>query len=205
MKLNKKGISLIELILSIALIGVVLTFLFQLLTDLRGERENSNYAYDNQLNRIEAIYAVQKDLYSHDLVGVENASVNNNFIIKFHFSNNKTTTLETERFEERGLFSDENHYRYDLKYTNYNGEVSTWNMKGVEIDPCGSFYYYNASTSNYIFFRLNFYVYNYPNNAVDDIEISFAGNKQPVFEENNEHYITNLKNMYESKIGSCSY
>ena len=50
MKLNNKGMTLVELLISIALIGIVLTFLFQMLNDLHLETENNNYAYNNQIN-----------------------------------------------------------------------------------------------------------------------------------------------------------
>ena len=61
MRLSNKGMSLMELLISIALVGVVLVFIFQLLVDLKDEKETNNFVYDNQLNRIQAIKVVEDD------------------------------------------------------------------------------------------------------------------------------------------------
>ena len=46
--LNKKGTSLIEVIISIALISIVLVFMIRLLIDLNNEENNNEYAVNNQ-------------------------------------------------------------------------------------------------------------------------------------------------------------
>ena len=47
--LNKKGSSLLELIISIALISVVMGFLVKLLVDLNNKDTNSDFAINNQV------------------------------------------------------------------------------------------------------------------------------------------------------------
>ena len=54
--LNNKGMSLMEILVSIILISVVLVFLFELLIDLKNESKNNDYASNNQINRMEIIY-----------------------------------------------------------------------------------------------------------------------------------------------------
>ena len=192
MKLNNKGMTLIELLVSIVIIGIILTFLFQLLNDLDHETNNNNYAYNNQVNRIDAIYAVQKDLQQYTLVGVENASKENNITINFHFQKEGGEIFST-------LYSDPYEYtdelgnsktKYYLRYTSYSGEKYSWEMKGATLDTCVTFNYYENNSSN-----------KDRNNVVDDIEIVYSGNKNDL--KSDGKYLTG-NNEYKGQIGNCA-
>ena len=95
MKINNKGMTLIELLVSIVLLSTVLIFLFQLLNNLKAERENNNYASKNQVNRAEIITAIENDLNKYTLTFIEDKSNNNNLILNFGYLNGRAT-LETE-------------------------------------------------------------------------------------------------------------
>jgi len=213
MKLNNKGITLMELLISIVLIGLVLTFLFQLLNDLQHETENNNYAYNNQVNRTEVIYTIEKDLNKYTLVGIEDKTVDDKLILHFHFI--KGNGLQTAVLE-----SDYNEYtdelgvariKYYLRYKDYNGLLTSWEMKGAEIDPCGVFTYYVDNYSNNYYFRLNINLYNNPyhernnkdrNNAVDDIEITYASQKSNLNTLNGDYLTGNTE--VQKQIGYCT-
>lgn len=213
MKLNNKGMTLIELLLSIALVGLVLVFLFQLLNDLQHETDNNNFAYNNQVNRIDAIYAVEKDLQKYTLVGVEDASSDNNIVIKFNY-------IKGDGLQSAILRSDFNTYideygdekiKYYLRYTSYSDEQFSWEMKGAELDTCGTFKYYVDSSSNSYYFKINIPIYNSVyhdrnnedrNNAVDDIEITYSDFKSNL-NMTNAAYLTNSSEV-EKQIGVCT-
>ena len=55
MKLNNKGVTIIELIVSIALISVVMLFMYRLLADVTFQKDNDYFASVNQEQRIEII------------------------------------------------------------------------------------------------------------------------------------------------------
>jgi len=208
MKLNNKGMSLVELLISIVLIGIVLTFLFSLLTDLKNETDNNNYAYNNQVNRTEIIYNIEKDLLKYTLLGVEDASSNNKLILKFHFKkgdNKQITILESEEVTYKDEFGD-NNSKYYLKYTDYDGNLNTYLMKGARINTCGKFVFDVDNYSNTYHFKINIDVYNNPyhernnedkNNAVDDIELTYL-NYLDELDRNNTLYLTSSDN-----IGIC--
>ena len=212
MKLNSKGMTLLELLISIVFVGVVLVFLFQLLTDLRNENENNNFAYNNQVNRIEAIYTVGKDLDKYTLTGIENVSANGNLIINFYLKkglDTKTAVLSTssKTTEILGVEIVKNY----LHYTDYEGNSHTWEMKGATIDPCGYFVYYIDNLSNNYYFKLNIYIYNSTenennnaqnNNAVDDIEITYLNDKSQLI-LTDDTYLT-WQNKVEKNIGICA-
>lgn len=209
MKLNNKGMTLIELLISIVLVGIVLTFLFQLLSDLQNESENNNYAHNNQLNKADVIYTLQRDLQQHTLVGIKNVSANNKIAIEFHFVGEKgniITTLKTDYKEFINDFND-NEKTYYLRYTDYNRENYSWEMKGATVDNCVNFTYYVDNISNKYYLKLNIPIYNKiyhdrnnkdKNNAVDDIEITFSGSKNDL-DINNSSFLTGT-NKIEQQI-----
>jgi len=69
--LNKKGLTILELLVSIALISVVMIFLFNLLTDLMYSDDYASFAKRNQTNRAAIITAIEKDFISKELTDVK--------------------------------------------------------------------------------------------------------------------------------------
>lgn len=59
MKLNNKGTTIIELVVSIALLGVVMVFMYQMLSNVKFERDNEYFASKNQETRIDIIDAIE--------------------------------------------------------------------------------------------------------------------------------------------------
>ena len=213
MKLNNRGMSLMELLVSIVLVGIVLTFLFQLLVDLKNETDNNNYAYNNQINRTESIYTIEQDLNKYALLGVEDKSTGRNIIINFYFKkgkDTKTAVLKTATNISTNEFGDEVK-KYYLRYTSVDDIKYSWEMKGAEIDPCGSVEYYLDSVSNNYYFKMNIYLYNIvyhernkknKNNAVDDIEITYAGEKDDLITTNGSYLTGSTKG--DKKIVTCA-
>ena len=213
MKLNNKGMTLMELLVSIVLVGIVLTFLFQLLTDVEHETENNNYAYNNQVNRTDVIYTIGKDLQKFSLVGVKDASADGKLVIEFHYIKGQKTHAAILKSDYK-VYTDElgdTKTKYYLRYTSYSGEKYSWEMKGAELDPCATFNYYIDSSSDNYYFKLNIPIYNSvyhernnkdKNNAVDDIEITYSYDKK-YLDTNNGSYLTG-NNKVDNKIGICA-
>lgn len=105
MRLNRKGMTLVELIISVALLSVVLGFLFKILLDVKYESDDAGFAIANQANRAEIIKEIQNDLI--DYGGVQNIAVlekkvfliflDNSVANDIRISNdNKTITYKTK-------------------------------------------------------------------------------------------------------------
>lgn len=62
MKLTNKGVTIIELLVSVALLSVVLMFLYNLLSSVTFEKDNDFIANSNQANRIDIINTIESDL-----------------------------------------------------------------------------------------------------------------------------------------------
>ncbi len=207
MRLNKKGMSLMELLVTIVLIGIVLAFIFQLLVDLRNERDNNNFAHNNQVNRIEIMHTIGDDLNKFVLQSIVDASSGGNLTINFNFRDadaTRTATLQTYSNTKDG------NNEYYVQYISFNRETHTWKMQGAEIDPCGLFDFYRDNKSSKYYFKLNIFVYNKPyhernnaevNNAVDDLEITGVGYTSEL--KNISNGLTNSA-IENKKIGSCT-
>ena len=73
-KLNNKGNTLIELIISIALMSVVLVSMVRLLVDLNNTNTNNVYAKNNEVVRSEIIRAIETDLNNYKLSNINDLS-----------------------------------------------------------------------------------------------------------------------------------
>ena len=74
--MNKKGFTLLEVIVSVALISIVMLLLFQLLLDMQYESNHASYAKANQVNRATVIETVEDDLMNHTLTSVPTVVTN---------------------------------------------------------------------------------------------------------------------------------
>ena len=84
MKLNNKGFTLIELIVSIALMSVVLLFLYNLLADITFEKDNDYMATVNQRQRIDIIDYIEERLSK---IQIANYNIADGENIYFHTNN----------------------------------------------------------------------------------------------------------------------
>jgi competence protein ComGC len=187
-KLNNKGISLVELVISMLLISIVMVFMYRLLININNLIYNPNYAVNNQQNRLEIIKSVQTDLMQHELANI----TNNNTYIKFTFSDGKTSTLTIK----------------DYKTITYNSDYDSqksWTMKNATINTqiylCKSPLSTDNSINNY---SINIIVYNSnnennslkntqgnTNNKLDDIEIVYQGKDFTSVSNSNTEYCNN--------------
>jgi prepilin-type N-terminal cleavage/methylation domain-containing protein len=83
MKLNNKGMTLVELIVSIGLLSIIMAFLFKIILDVKYEKDLSGFADNNQINRTEIIKTIQTDLLTYEL---RNYDIMSNNLIRYTFS-----------------------------------------------------------------------------------------------------------------------
>lgn len=76
--LNKKGMTLLEIVISIALISVVMLFLFSLLNDIQYESKHTSYAKDFLVSRATIIKDVEEDILNNNITNVMPVNVDAN-------------------------------------------------------------------------------------------------------------------------------
>ena len=186
MKINRKGMTLVELIISIALLSVVLGFLFKILLDVKYESEHAGYATNNQINRAEIIRTVQEDILEYGMHPSTNSEV---FAYENHASIDYGET-ETEIDGKRVVYrktgslyiTDENVLEYALETATKIYESSSSTREYYDTDEVKK---WEIKDKNYKFgnFELEesddrcYFIITLPvingvnNNIIDDIEI----------------------------------
>ncbi len=166
--LNKKGVTLIEVIISIALVSVVLVFMFKLVIELNNAQTNTTYAKENQMVRVEILRAINNDIISKTLTGIDDSgSTSSNLVIKFTFSDSSTSTIQASSTE--------------FSYISSSGVTRTWDMVDCTIYTRSATVYFAKDANIYAFnIDIEIHTENESNNAssnntLDDISISIIG------------------------------
>ena len=91
--MDKKGFTLMEIIVSVALLSIVMLLLFQLMIDLEYEDSHSSFAKDNQIKRATIIKRVEKDLMDKGLSLVSLNKASDYATLTFKYSNNTDSSV----------------------------------------------------------------------------------------------------------------
>lgn len=170
-KINNKGTTLMEVVISIALISVVLVFMIRLLVDLNNTNSNNDYAKDNQINRAEIIKIIENDLNNKEITGITDNSSNDQLIIEFSFDDETSTITATDK---------------DLIYVNASGETRKWTMNDatIYVDEAKVYYWSDTKDNGDAFYSLEIDIEIHTNNdnntvnknnRLDDIIITHVG------------------------------
>lgn len=81
MKINNKGVTIVELLVSLALLSVVLMFLYNLLSNVTFEKNTDFIANSNQANRIDIINTIENDLILDNNIEIDKNQTNDNILI----------------------------------------------------------------------------------------------------------------------------
>lgn len=176
--MKNKGITLVELIISISLISVVVIFIFQLLVDVRYNNNKTDYARENQQKRALIIKTIQDDFLDYGLIGLnDNGSTATKLVVNFNYNDSKTGELIVE--------SD------SVSYKKANGEIEVW-----PLEKMNDYMKYNVRCVSYIkvfenegeFFSIKFRipleVKKDSKNTLDDLEFFYIGEKNKVSSSN---------------------
>ena len=142
--MNNKGITLVELMVSLILISIVMVFIFALLVDMKNEDYLSSSKSEDALNRTEIIHLIENDFINYKLSNVSQDTCPSgaNFCLKFNFYNNP----------EKKLYFFDDHLVYD-------NEAFYLSIGSFEVDKTEFCYTKNVPTdpdakNSYAYFNL---------------------------------------------------
>lgn len=200
--LNKKGMTLLEIVISIALISVVMLFLFSLLNDIQYESKHSSYAKDFLVSRATIIKDVQEDILNNNItnVGQVNADANKT-TLNFEMGNGTYTGMNLEveskkityknaagEKESFSLSNDNDEEVFDFANIKINSYAGTKIYKPIDTDGdgvcnvnCGD----NSTKNDAYAIEPDFKYYHViipvltgaSDNAIDDLEFFFLVKK----------------------------
>lgn len=198
---NNKGVTLVELIISIALISIVIVFLFNLLSEVRYVNNNTNFNRKNQQKRAIILKTIQEDFLKRGLVGLEDET-GSNLTIKLSYKDGTAGIIKVAS-DDGGEF---------LSYTNNDG-LEKWYLEKQSSNT-----YYNSTcvtysnslgngdvdTGEYFFikFRIPIVVKKGSPNNMDDLEFTYIGLKSEVNKNDFVAYTTKYLGNYD--INTCN-
>jgi hypothetical protein len=120
MKKYSKGTTLIEIMVSLALISVVLIFMFNILSDLKVEDRESTRGSEDSVERASYTRIIQNDFINLGLKSISYCSAPDSlFCYSFVFNNNTTKTLEIYTKDDKGVIIYDNE-KWTLDSTTFN-------------------------------------------------------------------------------------
>lgn len=179
MKLNNKGITLVELIVSISLISIVIMFLFRLLVDIRYSENSTDFNRANQQTRAVILKTIQEDFLERKVVGLVDRTQNEGeFVVEFSYGDHTTGRLM--------ILVD------SVTYTN-NAGTEKWNLEhetegtrlgincvsystSLPLNLEGEFFYMKMTIPVIVNARKK--------NYIDDLELFYLGEKKDLLDDN---------------------
>lgn len=94
--MNKRGVTLLELLISISLISIVLLLLLKVMISLENINNNTNYASSDEIQRTEIIKAIEEDFLNKKLNGLKINQNANDTTLTFTFLDGSEENLKIE-------------------------------------------------------------------------------------------------------------
>ena len=193
--MKNRGITLVELIISISLISIVIIFLFRLLVDVRYSDNRVDYARNNQQTRAVILKTIQDDFLDYGLIGLnDTGSTETKLVVNFTYKNSKNGKLVVG-----------SNY---VSYKNASGETEKWNLEQINSDMkynvrCVSYNkIYNSEGDFFsIWFRIPLVVKTNSKNVIDDLEFSYIGKKSDI---KNANDLISGSYLGEENTSQCS-
>jgi len=167
--MNKKGITLVEFVVSIALVSIVLIFLFNLMLDVQYSAKSGDFARENQLNRGSIMKTVMDDFSNLGLIGMkEGVSGTDHLVLIFRYRNGSEKTLTV--YQKYVTYGDE---RWSLRSSNTNANYQVRCIPYQYINNVCQ----NGNCSDYfsIRIRIPIVITNQKENTMDDLDFFYIG------------------------------
>ena len=175
---NKKGITLTELIISIALISIVIMFLFRLLVDVRYSNNNTDFNRENQQTRAIILKTVQKDFLEKKLVGMRVTNANANQItFTFTYASGEVGRFIIGQEGNEQFISYQNNGGTEKWFVKKENSISKYNLRCISFETENIFNNVGGE-----FYRLKIsipmVVSRESKNFIDDLEFFYIGEKK---------------------------
>ena len=94
--MKSKGMTLVEIMISVTMISLVMIFTFNILSDMKSENSQATRRSTDSINRATIIRIVQNDFIYKTLIKVEGCPINSSILYcyKFTYSDNSTKMLK---------------------------------------------------------------------------------------------------------------
>lgn len=152
--MDRKGVTILELLISILLISVVILLLLKVMFSLDAINNDKTYASSDEISRTEIIKRIESDFVELKLNGI---AIDGNKIIFYYEDISKTLTMNSDKLI-------------------YDTETFTLNSENALYSSCAS-YTYRLLENDYYLININIPVLIDGNNTTtnDDITLTYIG------------------------------
>lgn len=121
-----KGMTLMELLVSVALISVIMIFMYKLIADVRNEKKENDKFTDNIIKVNEIMVAIQNTVINENVTSVNfNYDENNNeHNIEFFVDDVLISKFNIKNVDEKAVFN----------LTDKNNQKQKWIINGLQAD-----------------------------------------------------------------------
>lgn len=170
MNVNKKGMTLLELLVSVVLISVIMLFMYKLISDVRNEKEENDRLTNNLVKISEIEAKLQEIIINYNLNQVSNGSKYMVFNIKRNTVSHNVATLS---FGEGGSIE----LVIDSNLSGIKKETVKWSLEDAEFESVCYEINENKDLANYKIYLSN-------NNLIEipiyfDAELSISRDECP--------------------------
>jgi len=162
--MNRRGVTILELLISISLISIVILLLIKVMFSLDKINNNDTYASNDEISRTEIIKNIESDFLSLKLKGID-IRKENNIIIQFIYEDiTKELIIAKDKI-------------------NYNNETKSLESKNATYDLCPIYEYTEIDNDYYLIsLTIPVLINNENTTTDDDIVLTYLGLKR---EDNN--------------------
>ena len=200
---NNRGITLVELIISIALISVVIVFLFNLLAEVRHVNSNTDFNRKNQQKRAIIMKTIREDFLERGLVGLKDVTNNSVlFSVELTYKDGTKGTIIINNEGDKQFISYTNGDGFEKWYLEKQNNTTHYNTTCITYNT--SLGNPSVDTGEYFFmkFRIPIVVKQDSPNNIDDLEFTYIGLKSEVNQADFVNYTK--KNLGKYNHDSCN-
>ena len=160
--MNKKGITILELLISMTIISIVILLLLKVMTSLTKINNDPSYASSDEISRTTIIKNIETDFLKLKLNGLNITSTKNKTILNFSYEDNSNLNLEINKNK-----------------IVYNNEGYTLESKNATYEICPNIEYLDIDEDYYlIIITIPVLIDGKNDNQNDDLVLTYLGLKK---------------------------
>ena len=209
--MDNKGVTIVEILLSIIIIGIVLLILFNMLSNVRNEDEKNQIQSQYVVNQSLIVQAIEEDIVNYGVTSVSECSIYNIDLSASNINQKYRNNFKCLRInysadyltDNIGILMIYNYYNTYDPLKNYKGSESTWMTRYIRGHYEGSEIKDNWKTLNTVSNNLpdevvleGNIVVKYTNMVLDTNNSNAVSINVPIMNKTGEHYDINLSFLY---------
>lgn len=136
-KISNKGMTLIELIVSVALISIIMLFMYKLISDVRNEKKENDKLANNIITISEIIVDLENRITKQDITKIQVTKYWQSYVIFYNYtmSNEKyTVSFEFKKKNNGIIISVSNSKEVNGSYQVQPYSVKKWTINDLMLD-----------------------------------------------------------------------